>query len=419
MKDTNEFKLLLDNNIINEETQNQIQEAFDTRLNEAREDVRAELREEFAKKYDHDIKEMVASLDKMSEEKLTEALSKIEDERKKLEEDRVKFNVKMAEQGTKIKNFTVTKLGEELKEFNEDRKKNNEIFEQERLALRKDKVKSKAKVSEDRKKIQNFVFKQLGEEIKEFSEDRKIYNENFEKLKMFVSEVLSEEITEIHQDKMKIVEDRVRMVAEGKKELARQKREFVEKNSKLVKKLVTEGLAEEMKPLLNDIEYAKQNDFGRRIFETYAAEFAVSHLNENEDVKDMQIQLETVTKQLEEAKRHINQKSAIVESKEAEIRRINNRTERNTKLEKMLKPLSDEQKTVMENLLKDVRISDQLDEAFQKYLPAVLKNSEVKNGPSVQQLTEIKEVTGNKKVARNADYDNDVVEMKRMAGITN
>jgi len=39
------IKPLLDSDLINEETQQQISEAWETKLNEAREQVRAELRE--------------------------------------------------------------------------------------------------------------------------------------------------------------------------------------------------------------------------------------------------------------------------------------------------------------------------------------------------------------------------------------
>jgi hypothetical protein len=48
------IKPLLDSDLINEEAQQQISEAWEAKLNEAREQVRAELREEFAQRYEHD-----------------------------------------------------------------------------------------------------------------------------------------------------------------------------------------------------------------------------------------------------------------------------------------------------------------------------------------------------------------------------
>ena len=60
------IKPLLDSGIINEETQASLNEAWESKLNEARDVIRAELREEFAQRYDHDRSVMIESLDKSS-----------------------------------------------------------------------------------------------------------------------------------------------------------------------------------------------------------------------------------------------------------------------------------------------------------------------------------------------------------------
>jgi hypothetical protein len=48
------IKPLLDSGLINEEVGQELNEAWESRLTEAREQVRAELREEFAQRYEHD-----------------------------------------------------------------------------------------------------------------------------------------------------------------------------------------------------------------------------------------------------------------------------------------------------------------------------------------------------------------------------
>ena len=58
------IKPLLDSGIMNESTKQAISEAWETKLTEAREQVRAELREEFAQRYQHDKQVMVEALDK-------------------------------------------------------------------------------------------------------------------------------------------------------------------------------------------------------------------------------------------------------------------------------------------------------------------------------------------------------------------
>ena len=75
------IKPLLESGIINESTQQAISEAFEARINEAKETVRAELREEFAQRYQHDKQVMVEALDKMVTESLTAELQEFADEK--------------------------------------------------------------------------------------------------------------------------------------------------------------------------------------------------------------------------------------------------------------------------------------------------------------------------------------------------
>ena len=59
------IKPLVDSGIINEDTRQAISEAWEAKLLEARESVRAELREEFAQRYQHDKQVMVEALDQV------------------------------------------------------------------------------------------------------------------------------------------------------------------------------------------------------------------------------------------------------------------------------------------------------------------------------------------------------------------
>jgi hypothetical protein len=95
------IKPLLDSQLINESTGLAITEAFEAKLNEAREQVRAELREEFAQRYEHDKSVMVEALDRMVTEGLTAELQEFQEERRGLNEDRVRFQVKMKESADK------------------------------------------------------------------------------------------------------------------------------------------------------------------------------------------------------------------------------------------------------------------------------------------------------------------------------
>ena len=85
------IKPLLDSGIINEDTRQAISEAWEAKLSEAKEQVRAELREEFARRYEHDKGVIVEALDKMVTESLTTELTEFAEDKRRLAEDRVKF----------------------------------------------------------------------------------------------------------------------------------------------------------------------------------------------------------------------------------------------------------------------------------------------------------------------------------------
>ena len=109
------IKPLLDSELLSEEAQQEITEAWETKLNEAREQVRAELREEFAQRYEHDKTVMVEALDKMVTEGLAAEIAQVAAEKQALTEDRVKFQHKMKESAQKFNGFMVSKLAEEGK----------------------------------------------------------------------------------------------------------------------------------------------------------------------------------------------------------------------------------------------------------------------------------------------------------------
>ena len=359
------IKPLLDSGIINESTQIAITEAWEQQINEARETVRAELREEFAQRYKHDKQVMVEALDKMVTESLTAELKEFADEKQALAEDRVKFKRHMVESAGKFNNFMIDKLAEEIKE------------------LRK---------------------------------DRKVQQESIARLDKFVLHTLTEEIKEFDQDKRAVVETKVKLVAEAKDKLAELQSQFVKRSAQLVKETVTKNLGSELTQLKEDIQMARENMFGRRLFEAFANEFAVTHLNENKEFAKLQAVLAKKEKQLAESKQVIAEKEALVESKNREVRVITESVNRKETLNGLLKTLNKEKAEVMSSLLEGVQ-TDRLQSAYEKYLPAVLNNSSVKKAEKPVLAESRKEVTGDKSAKTNVEVDNNVVDIKRLAGL--
>ena len=357
------LKPLLDSDLVNEETRTQISEAWEAKLSEAREQVRAELREEFAQRYEHDKQVMVEALDRMVTEGLAAEIDAVKAEKQALAEDRVKFQSKMKESATKFNDFMVSKLAEEIGE------------------LRK---------------------------------DRKMHAEGLEKLENFIVHALAEEIAEFHKDKQEVVETKVRLVANAREQLEGLKARFVSESSAKLSKAVATHLKAEIGQLQEDIKVARENNFGRRIFEAYASEFGTTHLNENAEIRKLTDIIAKKDQQLSESIALNEKAKVLVESKEKEIRMIKESNERNSTMEELLTPLNAEKREIMRNLLEGVQTS-RLKGAFEKYLPAVL---EQKSAKAKQVIAEsVKEVTGDKSAKVVSEDNSNVIAIKRLAGL--
>ena len=316
------IKPLLDSGLINEDVSKELNEAWESKLTEAREQVRAELREEFAQRYEHDKSVMVEALDKMVTEGLQGELEQIAAEKQALAEDRVKFNSKMKESAQKFNGFLVQKLAEEIGE------------------LRK---------------------------------DRKMHAEGLEKLEGFVVQALAREIMEFAQDKKDVVATKVRLVKEAREQLVNLKARFVKESANKMSQSVSRHLKAELNQLQEDIKIARENNFGRKIFEAVAAEYMSSYLSEGSQVKKLSEQLKTQQKLLAETQAALVEQQTLVESARRETQASKAQIQRVQTLNELLSPLARDKRKIMENLLVDVKTSA-LKESFHRYLPTVLES---------------------------------------------
>jgi hypothetical protein len=364
------IKPLLESGLINEDIGQQLNEAWETKLNEARQKVRAELHEEFAQRYEHDRSVMVEALDKMMAENLSEEIREFVDERKAMNEDRVQAKLKLRENATKFNDFMVTKLAEE---------------------------------------------------IRELRSDRKAQMENQQKLEQFVVHALSREIKEFATDRQAVVEAKVKLVAEGRKQLEALKAKFIAESAKKLSTAVAGQLKGELSQLKEDIKIARQNNFGRKIFESFASEFSVTYLNDKAETRKVMNVLAAKERQLAEATSKLAHAAKIVESKDREVRIIKESSQREKTMGQLLSTLNTEKAEVMGALLESVQTA-KLENAFNKYLPAVL-NTGSDIAPKKKALTEsvIVEATGDKTAKQTVEVDltetDNVIDLKRLAGL--
>ena len=289
------------------------------------------------------------------------------------------------------------KLSEEITKFVEDRK-----------ALAQEKIAYKENVGKHSAKLESFILNKLSEELKELHSDRKGVHENFKKMEEFVVGALAKEIKEFHEDKKGVVETKVKLVAEAKKQMAKMKEAFITRSAKVVENAVNKKLAEELKSLKEDITAAREINFGKKIFEAFASEYQNSYLNEKSETSKLMKVVDETTLKLKDAEKVIEEKQAVIESKEAEARRQADLMERKEKMAEMLKPLGKDKSEVMSQLLESVSTA-KLEASFNKYLPHVMADKAVtKEGAKI-----LSESGGDRAQREDADLTN----IRKLAGI--
>jgi len=361
------LKGLFENNMISEEIKESIEAAFETRINEARTQVAEQLREEFAQKYEHDKSTMIEAVDRMISEQLAAEIVEFADDRNQLAEMKVKYAKKM--------------------------KKDAEVMKE-------------------------FVTRQLASEVRELHEDQVVMATKFGKLEQFVVEALAQEITEFYKDKQDLAETKVRLVREGREQIKKVQQEFVTRAAKMVESVVTENLNSEITALKEDIEAARRADFGRKLFEAFAAEYSTSYLNEKSETAKLLKVIDLKDLAMQEAAQAVAKAEQILESKEAQIRALKESQERKAIMNELLAPLNNEQRSIMGELMESVK-TERLNESFEKYLPSVISGNTGRAPQKKQALVEAKEVTGNKisNTKHSSESDANIIDIRKLAGL--
>lgn len=360
------FKQLVESGVMTDDTRSVVETALAKKLQETRDHVTAELREEFAQKYAHDKGVMVEAVNKMIGERLAVEMAELAEDRNSLVEAKVSYQRKM---------------------------------------------------KEDAKVMESFIMSQLGKELQEFRGDRDMVSENFKKIEKFVVGALAREIHEFSQDKRDLAEAKVKLVREARTKFDDIKQRFITKSAALVKESMSTRLKYEIHQLKEDIDQARESAFGRKLFEAFAQEYSHSYLNEKSETARLLKIVDKKDLALAEAKHALDEKQRLLENRESEVRIQKDLMERNNIMGEILAPLGADQKSIMQELLESVKTA-RLHDAFDKYLPAVMEGQTVKKAKTISKpaLTESAEVTGDRKVKPEVGLDN-IIDIRKLAGL--
>lgn len=321
---------------LSEDIKGQIVGLWETKINEAREEVAATLREEFARKFEHDKGVLVESMDR----------------------------------------FLTDKIRSELEEFAIDKR-----------SLIEERIAYKNRLSEHTRVLDKFVTESVVKEVKELRADKAAMKENFKKLENFLLKQLAEEIQEFRTDKKALVEQRIKMISEGKKQLNETKAQFIKRAAKIIESNIEKSLRSEIGQFKDDIRVARENEFGRKIFESVAAEFMTSYLSEGTELRKLNAMLSEKDKQIKTLSESVKKSQSLLESVNTKLSATQDLVERQKVMNELLAPLSKDKQSVMKELLESVQTKN-LQGAFNKYLPSVLNEAVDRKPASRTQLNE-------------------------------
>lgn len=339
--------------------------------NEEKQDLVANVRDEMKQRFDADKASIVEGLNTMAQEVINEEMSKVYDEKRKLVEDRAVLRSNLG----KFSEFSNGVLAKEIGQLRQDR-----------IAL--------------------------GESLKKFAQ--------------FGNQVIAEELTEFHAEKQALVETRVKLMAEGKRKLHEAQQSWIKNTSAQAAKFVETQTRKEFTQLRTQLDEANRNMFGRKIFEAFATEFMSTQYNESKEIKKLSEAIKARESALQETKAQLAESSDELDKTQKRVRVMEDVYKRKELMSDLMKPLTQEQRVVMEGLL-DKTPTARLDEDFKKYLKPVLNESTrraTKPAAKTQPLNESRTVTGNRKNTlleneqqNDPEFMKELENMAKIAGI--
>ncbi len=404
--------------VLPEELVASLEEAFNARVAEkvaeAREEAELAIREEVARRYEHDKDQLIEAMDasitevvKQYESAKADEIAKLQEAQEKfasgLKEAKAAYKSKLKEHLSSTNEFIARHLAEEVKGMRTERK-----------SLAETRVRAAQELSEVKAKL------------------AEAHNAHVKKIDEFVVMQVQKELNEFDQDRRALVETRAKLISESRKKLDETRKAFVKESAEKLDRFVTGQVASEMREIHEDLERNRQNQFGRRLFEAMVAEFACSYYSDGTEAKKIETILESTKAELAETKQKLEETAAASEAAARKVRQAEDRAQRSQIMSEMLSNLRGEKRAVMEGMLESVKTSE-LRKSFERLLPVVLNETAKKPAKAAKVLNEetqeapkqTRVVTGDQRsnrlvesiAAEAAADETELAQVVRLAGI--
>lgn len=193
-----------------------------------------------------------------------------------------------------------------------------------------------------------------------------------------VSQVLTEELTELKDDieRFRDLEaEHAEKLVEAKSEMAGQLKKDMDMLIEKLDKFLEIRLTAEVDELREDVAVVKKNEFGKKVFEAFVAEFKKHYTGDD-----------SVEAKLTETQQRLEDALTSLEDAEKKVAKM----ERAKKMSDVLAPVSGRAREVMEAILKNVD-TPLLEEAYKTYIGRVVKETAEKKEEAKSSTSEKEE----------------------------
>jgi len=121
----------------------------------------------------------------------------------------------------------------------------------------------------------------------ELNEDRKGLESSLKMFQEFFLKQSNKELVEFRQETKQLTEARVKILSEGRKKIEEAKASFNKRAAKNAAKWIAEATAREFTEFRAEINEARQNKMGQKLFEAMSEEFRAFHYNEDAHIGEL------------------------------------------------------------------------------------------------------------------------------------
>lgn len=238
----------------------------------------------------------------------------------------------------------------------------------------------------------------------------------------FIRSAMAKEIKEFRDDRAKQRSASVKAITEARADQERQKERFIERGAVVLENVMKKKLGKFIAEAREDIESAKKNDMGRKIFEAFASEYAATHFNSDEQMKALAEQLAAVTAEKDALKKRVTESTQAFKQRllkeTTEKKKLEEASTRQKTLVKLLGQLSGDARAQMKPILEAAETS-KLEATFKKMLPLVAKTAPKGKSDGNVRLDESTIKTGSKGALKEgADADSEILELRRRLNLS-